>query len=236
MEWKSRGAETPGLRGEIAMKWDKRLLGIFVLTGILFMVPVYPVHAKDAIIEKLVVLPSSDYNVKEAEAMKERLAKIPAHILNKLHDKGVKIKLTNDIITNEPELSYLKGVTPRGWEGTGKTWDDVPGVSEHVVVARIGYSKQGQGHNSFNLELHETMHAVDCIVFNEISSTKEFKNIFNQEANINYYEDGYVLAYPVEYFTETASLYVYSDATREELKKTTPLTYEFMDKLFTNPS
>lgn len=217
------------------MKWDKRLLGLLVLAVILFTVPVYPVHAEDAIINKLVVLPSSEYNVKEAEAMKERLAKIPARILNQLYDKGVTIKLTNDIITNEPELSYLKGVTPRGWEGTGMTWDDVPGVSERIVAARIGYSNKGHGHNSFNLEIHETMHAVDRIVFNEISSTEEFKNIFNQEANIKYNGDGYVSVHPTEYFAETASLYVYSDATREELKETTPLTYEFMDKLFANP-
>ena len=216
------------------MKWDKRLLVFLAFITLIFALPTYTVHAEDSTIDRLVVLPSGDYNVNEATAMKQRLEKIPANILNTLFDKGVKIKLTNDIITNEPELNYLKGVTPRGWEGTGLTWDDVPGVSERVVVARIGYSNKGKGHNSFNLEIHETMHAVDRFVFNEVSSTEEFKNIFNAEASVNYSGDGYVSVQPTEYFAETASLYVYSENTRNDLKHSMPLTYEFLDKLFTS--
>lgn len=214
------------------MKWNKRLFGLLVVIAILFAMPVYPIYADNQIIDKIVVLPSGDYDIKEADAMVERLNKIPVHILSKLHEKNVKIKLTNDIITNEPELKYLKGVTPRGWEGTGLTWDDVPGVSESIVVVRIGYSNTGHGHNSFNLEIHETMHAIDRIVFNEVSGTKEFMEVFNKEATVNYKDDGYVSVYPTEYFAEAASLYVYSDTTRNELKENTPLTYDFLDKLF----
>lgn len=225
------------------MKWTKGLLAfiiLFVVAGI-GVVPVNKAHAEDtaavgqsgqSVLSQMVVLPTTPYNVKEAQAMIGRLSRIPEPILKSLNDKGVKIILTNDIITNVPELNYLKGVTPRGWEKTGLTWDDVPGVSEKDVVARIGYSQQGKGHNSFNLEIHETMHAVDRFVFNTISDSQEFKDIFNKEADVNYKGDGYFSVYPVEYFAETASLYVYNATTREHLKETTPLTYQFMDKLF----
>ncbi|WP_438348509.1 anthrax toxin lethal factor-related metalloendopeptidase [Paenibacillus sp. FA6] len=214
------------------MKWTKRILAILIIFTLFGVLPTQSVHAKSLLLDQLVVLPTGDYNVKEANAMIGRIEKIPAPILKTLSDKGVTIKLTNDIITNVPELLYLKGVTPRGWEGTGLTWDDVPGVSEKVVVVRIGYSKKGKGHSSFNLEIHETMHAVDRFVFNGASSTEDFKNIFNQEASVNYNKDGYVSVYPEEYFAEAASLYLYNDTTREELKKSTPLTYNYMDKLF----
>lgn len=214
------------------MKWTKLVLTVMLAFTFILAVPAYKVLAEDAVLNTLVVLPTGDYNTQEAKEMIGRLEKIPAPILKALADKGVKIKLTNDIITNEPEFKKLKGITPRGWEKTGLTWDDVPGISEQIVAVRIGYSKQGKGHTCYNLELHETMHAVDRFVFNEASGTEEFKKIFDAEANVNYKKDGYISVYPTEYFAETASLYLYSDTTREELKKSTPLTYDYMDKLF----
>lgn len=214
------------------MKWTKRIFAVIIIFTLIGAFPKQAAYAQDALMDQLVVLPTGDYNVKEANAMIGRLERIPAPILKSLKDKGVKIIFTNDIITNEPELKYLKGVTPRGWEGTGLTWDDVPGVSEKDVVVRIGYSKKGKGHNSYNLEIHETMHAIDRFVFNTASDTQEFKNIFNKEAAVNYGNDGYMSVYPVEYFAEAASMYVYNETTRDELKASTPLTYAYMDKLF----
>ncbi|GIP28567.1 Pro-Pro endopeptidase [Paenibacillus sp. J23TS9] len=214
------------------MKWTKRILAMLIIFTLIGAFPKNEVHAQASIMDQLVVLPTGNYNVKEANAMMDRLERIPAPILKTLNDKGVKIILTNDIITNEPELNYLKGQTPRGWEGTGLTWDDVPGVSEKDVVVRIGYSKKGKGHNSFNLEIHETMHAIDRFVLNNASDTQEFKNIFNKEASVTYGNDGYMSVYPVEYFAEAASMYVYNETTRNELKENTPLTYDYMDKLF----
>lgn len=212
--------------------WIKRATAVLLTIVIMLGASSVEVSAGSSVTDQLIVLPSDEYNVTEAQAMIGRLEQIPANVLETLNQKGVKIKLTNDIITNMPELSYLKGVVPRGWENTGLTWDDVPGVSEKNVIVRIGFSKKGKGHNTQNLELHETMHAVDRYVFNNASSTSEFKNIFNQEANIKYKGDGYVSVYPVEYFAETATLYIYSEKTRAELKDKMPLTYEYMNKLF----
>jgi Pro-Pro endopeptidase len=219
----------------IMKKWTRSLLAMLLVITMVGTFSAQAAHAEEldnSVIHSLIQLPTGTYNTKEAQAMIGRIERIPAPILTALNDTGTKIILTNDIITNVPELNYLKGVTPRGWEKTGLTWDDVPGVSEKDVVVRIGYSQKGKGHNSYNLEIHETMHAVDRFVFNSISSSQEFKDIFNKEASINYKGDGYFSVYPEEYFAEAASMYVYNDNTRKHLQETTPLTYAFFDKLF----
>ncbi|WP_442601525.1 anthrax toxin lethal factor-related metalloendopeptidase [Paenibacillus sp. KN14-4R] len=205
---------------------------IVLLSSVTAIKPVNAQSDAFALVNDIVTLPTDKYDTKEADNMKERLAKIPATLLQGLKDKSVKIKLVNGKITNEPELAQYKGVTPRGWEQTGLTWDDVPGVSTNNVIVRIGFSNKHKGHNSQNLELHETLHAVDRMALGEVSASKEFNNIFKKEADINYKGDGYVSVYPTEYFAETATLYLYSKATRESLQKDMPLTYDFLDKLF----
>lgn len=186
------------------------------------------------LVEDIVVLPQGDYKKAEADKMMDRLSAIPSTLLQGLKDQGVKIKLVSGKITDEPEFAQYKGVTPRGWENTGLTWDDVPGVSSNVVIVRIGYSNKGKGHNGQNLELHETFHAIDRIVLNNVSSSADFLDVWKKEANNDYAGDGYVSVYSTEYFAETATLYFYSDKTRSHLKEEMPLTYDFLDKLFAN--
>lgn len=217
---------------------------IFTMTIALILsinLAVIPVSAESAaklsseeILSQIVVLPNADYNKAAADKMISRLSAIPASLLQGLKDNSVKIKLVNGKITDEPEFAQYKGVTPRGWENTGLTWDDVPGVSSNVVIARIGYSNKGKGHNGQNLELHETFHAIDRLVLNNVSSSAAFQNVWKQEADVNYKNDGYVSVYSTEYFAETATLYFYSEETRKELKEDMPLTYDFLDKLFSN--
>ncbi|WP_410769351.1 anthrax toxin lethal factor-related metalloendopeptidase [Fontibacillus sp. BL9] len=191
-------------------------------------------ESNNSLVDEIVVLPQGDYSKAEADKMMNRLALIPSSLLQGLKNNGVKIKLVNGKITDEPEFAQYKGVTPRGWENTGLTWDDVPGVSSNVVIARIGYSNKGKGHNGQNLELHETFHAIDRIVLNNVSSSSDFIEVWKQEANNDYEGDGYVSVYSTEYFAETATLYFYSDKTRNHLKEDMPLTYEFLDKLFSS--
>ncbi|WP_458259920.1 anthrax toxin lethal factor-related metalloendopeptidase, partial [Staphylococcus hominis] len=68
------------------------------------------------------------------------MSKINNPILYSLYKNNVHIKLINFPITYLSEYSYLRGQIPRGWEGTGYTWDYVPGIGGNPVVARIGYS------------------------------------------------------------------------------------------------
>lgn len=217
---------------------------IFTLTIALILsinLAVLPVSAETSakpssseVLNQIVVLPKSDYNKTTADKMISRLAVIPAPLLQGLKDNSVKIKLVNGKITDEPEFTQYKGVIPRGWENTGLTWDDVPGVSSNVVIARIGYSNKGKGHNGQNLELHETFHAIDRLVLNNVSSSAAFLNVWKKEADIKYKNDGYVSVYSTEYFAETATLYFFSEETRSELKDDMPLTYDFLNNLFSN--
>lgn len=224
-------------------KWTT--LALILLLSI-FILPVYTAGAEGkgsgtidkaktpSPLDDIIVLPMTKYDVKEAGAIKERLKKIPVSVLQALKDQGVKIKLLNDVITSDPDLAYLKGVVPRGWENTGMTWDDLPGVSEQHVYVRIGYSKKGKGHNTSNLELHETIHAIDRFVYDTASSNESFMKVFDQEVDVKYGDDEYVKLYPEEYFAEAATLYLYNEDTRKDLKESMPLTYKYMDKLFNN--
>lgn len=181
---------------------------------------------------KLVVLPNGDYNKDAASMMINNLSKIPEDILRKLLISGGKIKLINGKLTDEQEYAFLKGVTPRGWEGTGKTWDDLSGLGGYPnVVVRIGYSEKTEG--TMNLELHETGHAVDC-VFNNISKSDNFREIWRIEVD-NLFTGtcvlDYVNKYPEEYFAESFSMYFYSIEGKGRLKELAPLTYELISQL-----
>jgi len=188
-------------------------------------------HDVDSVMKKIIVLPKNTSNSSEADNMIARLSNINYFILTAYANANGKVKLVDGPITNEPEYKHLKGVTPRGWEGTGKTWDDVPGVGGNPVIVRIGYSDYNKGHGSINLELHETAHAIDSLVFNSISATKEFQHVWKKEVNNVYKGDPYFTSYVEEYFAESFAKYYLNETSKKELKDKTPLTYQFIEDL-----
>lgn len=193
----------------------------------------YNVYSNDHsdIMDKLIVFQEDIYDKEEANKMINRLEKIPQPILEDLYKEDVKIILSNTNITEIDEYKHLKGVTPRGWEGTGRTWDDVPGAGGKPVVARIGYSEPGEAHDAINLELHETAHAIDAYVFNEISSTRSFKDIWRAEVTSLFGDNPYFVNYPEEYFAETFAMYYLDENKKGELREKAPLTYKVMKNL-----
>lgn len=189
-------------------------------------------NENDAIIKQLVQYPKGYETNADVKAIMKRLSSIPITTLQKLKQSGVTIKLVNQPITSVPEYTYLKGEVPRGWEGTNKTWDDVPGIGgTAVVVVRIGYSEYGKGHGSVNLELHETAHTIDSFVYQELSSTSSFRGIWNKETGAVFGDNKYYTNYVEEYFAETFAMYYYSSATRDILKTKAPQTYTFFQNL-----
>lgn len=194
---------------------------------------------KPPAIEQFVKLPQSDYDADEVKKMMTRIARIPEKYLKDLVEKGNEVRLINHPLTDEPEYKHLKGQTPRGWEGTGKTWEDIPGIGGNPVIVRIGYSDFGEGHGTLSLELHEIAHVVDYSLFGNISNSDKFKEIVNKEvqqliqghpnsANMYYFE------YPEEYFAEAFTYYYLSEEYRSELKQKAPLTFEFFSNLEKN--
>ncbi len=196
---------------------------------------VLPLRQADAAIprsfweKQLFVLPQeASYDQQAARLMMDRILRIEPDVLESLVYEGVRIKLVDGPITDEPEMAALKGVVPRGWESTGKTWSDIPGVGGNPVIVRIGYSDEGMGHGSYNLELHETFHAIDDYVFYGASSSPAFMAVFHEEADILFGGNQYEELYPEEYFAETASMLYYSDETRELVRTSLPKTYAWM--------
>lgn len=187
---------------------------------------------KQKLLEDIIVLPNGDFDQIAAESMITRIEEIHFNILTKLADQQVKVKLFNGKLTDELLLSHLRGVVPKGWEGTGKTWDDVPGSGGSLLVAaRIGYSGKGNGHGSVNLELHEIGHSVDRRLFQSISGSFKFKEIWDEEKQRLFLGRNYFLNHPEEYFAEAFAMYYLGEMTRGQLKFMAPKTYLFIKKL-----
>jgi Pro-Pro endopeptidase len=214
----------------------KIMIGITILSLLIWNTSAVLANSAPADpINQLIELPASSYNKQDADSMISRIKQFQPDILARLVQNGVKIRLITGKLTDEQEYKGLKGVTPRGWEGTGKTWDDIPGVGGNPVILRIGYSDSGHGHGSLNLELHETSHAIDIHVFNNISQSDKFTQLFKKEAKQLFPASSYMDSYSEEYFAESSCLFVYSLETRNKIKRIAPLTYAFFANLYGLP-
>jgi len=181
----------------------------------------------DTLLKLFVELPDDSYDLDEADEMMSRIRQIPENYIEVMINDGTRIRLINNPMTEEPEYEHLKGVVPRGWEETGRTWDDVPGAGGQLIVARIGYSDPGEHHGSHNLELHEIGHQVDFVVFemyDKHSSSQTFADLTDLESNLfqgAYYE------YDEEFFAEAFTMYYLNETTHNDLKRRAPKVYEY---------
>lgn len=181
----------------------------------------------DLLLKFFVELPTDAFNEEEASKMMDRIRHIPENYIEILIEDGTRIRLINNPMTEEPEYEHLKGVVPRGWEETGKTWDDVPGAGGQLIVARIGYSDPGEFHGSHNLELHEIGHQVDFVVFEmyDLDSTNEtFAQLTETEESLF---SGAYYKYDEEFFAEAFTMFYLSEETNKELKRKAPQVYEY---------
>lgn len=175
------------------------------------------------------------YDFDEVQKMIDRIALLPARIIEEAVKADVRLVFTDFAITYLPEYYVLRGEVPRGWEETGRTWDDVPGAGGQLTVSRIGYSDYGNGHSTENLEYHEFGHAIDgAILGYTINSLEEFAEI-HQEEKPKLWDDSahnaYYFDYPEEYFAEVLAYYYLGGETKERLKNNAPKTYAFIEGL-----
>lgn len=193
----------------------------------------------DSFKNEFFLLPKTDkYDRVEASNMMNRVMNISPKIIKSIYYSGVRMKFCNGRITDEPEYMELRGKVPRGWEGLGKTWDDVPGAGGTTTpIARIGYSQPNtkNGHNSINLELHELAHSIDNYIMggytgSQISESVKFTNIWDSEV-LNLLPDFYYMDYPEEYFAETFAMYYLNDKTNSNLRIKAPRTHAFIKGL-----
>lgn len=110
-------------------------------------------------------------------------AMLPGYVLRRFKRKGVRFIACRDSVTDFE--TSLRGKVPRGWEKTGKTWDDVPGVflpnSNRVVIAtieahgdRIIPDRSFGTHGSINLLVHESLHGYDFVGGHAVTRDPQF--------------------------------------------------------------
>ncbi|RIW28487.1 toxin [Bacillus salacetis] len=187
---------------------------------------------QSSILEDIILLPRDTYDEDEARLIIYRLDHLPAELLHQVKAEGIMVRLFQDNLTNFPTTQHLKGITPRGYTNTERTWDEVPGIGgSQLVLVKIGHSEKGAGHGSVNLELHELAHSIDRYVLDEIYHKMKFTLVWKQEANFLFQEEDYFLNYKEEYFAETFAMYFLNMKTKKELKEKAPATYQFFKEL-----
>jgi hypothetical protein len=97
---------------------------------------------------------------------------LPAEVVARFKREGIRIVACRESVTDFERI--LRGVVPRGWEGLGRTWDDVPGTYLHhqrrVIIATRGHGgarvvprRESGSHGSCDLVLHECLHGFDYV-------------------------------------------------------------------------
>lgn len=107
----------------------------------------------------------------DLESVAAAAAGLPVYVMDRFERKKIRIIACRSSITDFE--TSLKGKVPRGWEGLGRTWDDVPGVylneRKRVVIgtvagpagARIIPGSDSGKHGSASLVIHEALHGYD---------------------------------------------------------------------------
>ncbi|NYE04688.1 hypothetical protein F4694_001437 [Bacillus niacini] len=182
-------------------------------------------------LNEMILLPKSLFDEKAAAGIITRISNLPEALLEKINDQDITLKLFIGKLTDNQTARYLAGQIPRGYNSQ-TTWDEVPGIGgSQVVLVKIGSSEKGKGHGSVNLELHEIAHSIDHLVFQNVSKSKEFQLIWEEERGILFPGNSYFILHAEEYFAETFAMYYLNEETKVQLEKLAPQTYDFFQRL-----
>lgn len=184
------------------------------------------------LVDKIVIVDPQYKNREETLKIKKELTGLSLGLLEKLRINQINVVIVDEPITNFPEFAYLKGTIPKGWENSGKTWDDLPGAGgERRVIIRIGYEDYLTGHGAISLTLHETAHSIDHFIYTNLSQTEEFQKIWKKEVASLFGSHPYYSNYPEEYFAETFAMFYFNENSKQKLKTFAPLTYTLFENL-----
>lgn len=173
--------------------------------------------------DKLLIPPEGNYNAYILEGVKDRLGLVPSRYLRLLYDKNIFIRAVNGSVTSVPEFTTNKPL-----QEYKVKYEDYGGVFIYnSVIVRVDEKYKE------STEIHEVGHAVDSRLFDNISSTDRFKEIFDKEGVqfFNKARDEYYLQNSIEYFAEVFNYYYYGYDSRKYLKERAPLTYKFIKEL-----
>ena len=157
----------------------------------------------------------------------EDLKKVNTSILQELKNKKLKIYVLNESITNHPDLKHKKGDT---------AWDDIAGIYSPTKKSIYINTKKDNEYSSKSLMLHELGHAIDFLIFSNISNKLSFKTIHEKEVDdfidmtglesiSEYYKND-----SSEFLAEALTFYFSDTHTRNRLKRNCPETFKLIEK------
>lgn len=183
-------------------------------------------------LQELFIFSAPSFDSDEAYSIIKTINALPSFMIDRLLQNNVRIKLFTGSLTDNKSARHLKGEIPRGYSGSGNTWDDVPGMGgSSIVLVKIGASRKGSGHGSVNLELHELAHTIDTIVYDNIRDDEEYLRIWKEESPKLFPGQSYFLLNPEEYFAEAFAMYYKGTEYKADLKRFAPSTYVFIKQL-----
>src|SRR5688500_12928774 len=116
------------------------------------------------------VTPGGSAEQIDVELVRAKLNLIPKAILDDLDRRGIGVVVCRESVTDYRR--DMAGVHPRNWPD-GVTWDVVPGCylpdENNVAIATIAdgadrrVPARGEKHGSYDLVIHEVMHADDYV-------------------------------------------------------------------------
>ncbi len=182
-------------------------------------------------LNQMIELPKTLFDEKEAAAIINRIGQLPETLLIKSNNQGIILKLFIGKLTDNRTARYLAGQIPRGYHSQ-TTWDEVPGIGgSQVVLVKIGHSEKGKGHGSVNLELHELAHSIDSLVYQNISKSRKFQLVWEEERGKMFPGNSYFILHAEEYFAEAFAMYYLNEDTKGQLQKIAPQTFQFFKGL-----
>ncbi len=150
-------------------------------------------HSESDSLARILSIPGGSGTADDVALVASRAALLPLTVLKRFQKDGVRILACRDSVTDFERS--LRGVVPRGWESTGKTWNDVPGAylpaKRRVVVATIatatgGRAIPGKGsgkHGSSDLLIHEALHGFDFTSGHAVLDDPRFRSARTADFN-----------------------------------------------------
>ncbi len=160
------------------------------------------------------------------------LGLLPEEMLATFRERSMFIALTGGTVVNFSEFRALRGTSPRGWEGTGLTWDSVPGTGNAKGVY-LGDSSRPN--NAWSLAIHEATHSVDLAVGFSRRST-ELQRLYREElaraAVVGDTNAAYRRSNIEEFLAVAVDELRCSTKTRTNLQRRYPAMYRYLSSSF----
>ena len=135
------------------------------------------------------VRPVASATEEDAALVRAELVRLPLPVLQTLADRSVGVRVCREAVTDY--RADLRGEAPRGWP-PGVDWTVVPGCylpdERAVAIATVDRGgrrripAKGDRHGSWNLVIHETMHADDYAAPRRRSRNRDF--VHAREADV----------------------------------------------------